>query len=521
MNKKFIICLILVISLISSFTVFSEPEVSDIPTGTAPAQTQAVSPIPQPEDTAKSPEPSTAPEPSENNAVTFSETITPVILDSSALNPPDVTAYSAVLMDAKSGTIIYNKNEHEKVYPASTTKIMTAILALEMTKDLSEPVTADIQALAPITSEDSHMGLLIGETLTMEQLISGMLIVSANDAANVIAVHLAGSIDAFAELMNKKAESLGAYNTHFTNANGIHDDNHYTTAYDLTIMAQYAMKNDKFREIVKSSYFELPATNKHSAPQALQSTNLFLSKGRSSYHIWEPVIGIKTGYTSMAGYCLVTAAQSNGNELISTVMKCDNKDYGQAAYSYVDSKKLLNFGFNKYRYTEIAKAGDIISSSKVYEAVDDTRVSMTIESDISSLLPKDIDVKKDITVDFEIPDEFKAPIKKGTALGTVSYMYQDQEIAYATLVAANDVELDTILFLFHIIINIITSPFFFIPFILIIALIVVRSYNKRKNQRRIRKTRMKNRASAQTERPHKTYKEYDGKQNPNSRYNKE
>ncbi len=520
MKKNFLTGLLLTAFLLSSFPAYSEPVADTTPTPTEVTQTQPASVIPQPEDTAKSPEPSETPAPADTEAITLSEAITPVVLDSSALNPPSVSAYSAVVMDAKSGTIIYTKNAHEKVYPASTTKIMTAILALEMAKDLSIPITADLQALAPITSEDSHMGLLIGETLTLEQLLRGMLIVSANDAANAIAVHFGGSIEGFAELMNKKAESLGAYNTHFTNASGVHDDNHYTTAYDITIMAQYAMKNETFREIVKNSYFELAPTNKRPAAQVLQSTNLFLSRGRSSHHIWEPVIGIKTGHTSMAGYCLVTAAQNNGNELISTVMKCDNTDNAQGAHSYTDSKRLLNFGFNNYRYTEIAKAGDIISSSKVYEAVDDTRVSMTIETNLNSLLPKNIDLKNDVEVIFEVPDQFKAPIKKGDALGTVSYMYQDQEIAYATLIAANDVELDTILFLFHIILAVLTSPFFFIPAILIIALLITRNYNKRKKQRRLRKTRAKNRAATNPGAPKKTYKEYEGKQNPNSRYNK-
>ena len=530
MNKKTLTSLLMALSLLVPSISFAEPspspaQASSTPettveqTNSTPTPTPVPSQAAQPEDTAKESgkeEQKATPAP----AISFSEAITPIILDSSSLNPPGVAAQSAVVMDSKSGTIIYTKNEHEKVFPASTTKIMTAILALELTEDLESPVTATIQALAPITNEDSHMGLLVGETLPMSKLIEGMLVASANDAANVIAIHLAGSIDAFADLMTQKAQSLGAYNTNFVNANGMHNDNHYTSAYDLAIITQYAMKNEKFREYVKQTSFQFPVTNKHSAPQILSNTNLFLSKARSTHHVWSPVIGVKTGFTSQAGYCLVTAAQNNDSELISVIMNCQNTDNAQGAISYIESKKLLNFGFNNYRHTTLAKAGDIISSSKVYEAKNDTRISMTIDTDLGALLPKSIDPAEDVKVDLEIPDKFKAPIKKGDALGTVSYTYQDQEIAYATLIAANDVELNTLLFLFHTIINIITSPFFFIPIILLIILLSIRRYNKRKREKRLRKTRMNNRIARQEQKHAKMHKEYQNAQNQNSRYKK-
>jgi len=247
--------------------------------------------------------------------------------------------------------------------------------------------------------------------------------------------------------------------------------------------------------------------------------NLFLSAARSSHHIWKPVIGVKTGHTAMAGYCLVTAAQNSTNELLSLVFNCPNTDNAQGAFSYIDSKNLLNFGFNNYKYITLASAGEVINSSKVFEAKDDARVSMTIEKDVASLLPKSIDPTVDVQMEFELPEKFKAPIKKGDALGTVSFIYQDQEIAYTTLIAANDVELDALLFLFHAIVNIVSSPLFFIPAILIIALLVVRGVNKRKKEQRIRKSRINNRA-AKKDNPKKLYKEYTGVNNQNSRYKK-
>ena len=169
-----------------------------------------------------------------------------------SLTPPDVSySKAALLMDMNTGRMIYGKNVDVKMYPASTTKMMTCILALEM-GNMADIVTANYQALASITLDDSQIGILIGEEFTFEQLVYGMMVQSANDAANVIAIHLAGSIDAFVELMNQKAQELGMTNTHFVNACGIHDDNHYTTARDLAILARYAMQNETFRIQVQS-----------------------------------------------------------------------------------------------------------------------------------------------------------------------------------------------------------------------------------------------------------------------------
>ena len=176
---------------------------------------------------------------------------------------PTLNAQSAIMIDMKTGKVIYNKNADTKLYPASTTKILTAIIALEKCEDLSTVVTASHAAIDPITLEDSHMGILVGEQLTLEQLIYGMLVYSANDAANVLAIHIAGSLDAFAQMMNEKAQSLGASNSHFMNPHGFHDDEHYTTASDLAVIARYAMGNEKFREIVKTARYIIEPTNKY------------------------------------------------------------------------------------------------------------------------------------------------------------------------------------------------------------------------------------------------------------------
>lgn len=414
-----------------------------------------------------------------------------ITMEDPSLAPPDIQyAQSALLMDIPSGRVLYSKNLDERVYPASTTKIMTGILTLEA-GNMEDIVTAEYQALKDITLEDSQMGILVGEQLTMEQLIYGMLVHSANDAANVAAVHLEGSIDAFVEKMNQKARELGMTGTHFVNACGSHDDNHYTTARDLAILSKYAMKNEKFREIVKTAIYKIPPTNKYSLERILVSTNLFLSTARSSYYYYPPAIGVKTGHTSQAGYCLVSAAMYDDTELMAIVMNCKDTDTKEQAYSYIDSKELFNFGFDNYSHQILAKAGDIISDSKVYEAKNDMRVALTVENDVSALVPNKKDAAGEVKPSVDIPDRVDSPIKKGDIIGTVSYSYKGIQVGSANLVATNDVERNIFIHILHLILKVITSPFFFIPAVILIILILFAGHQKKKRERKRRIQQLK------------------------------
>ena len=232
-----------------------------------------------------------------------------IFMENDAMTAPTVdNSKAALLMDMNSGRLLYGKNIDKRVFPASTTKIMTGILAIEM-GNMADVVTASRAAIEPITLEDSQMGILIGEQLTFEQLVYSLLIHSANDAANVIAIHVSGTMEAFVDLMNQKAQELGMTNTHFENPCGSHNDNHYTTAHDLAILSQYAMRNETFREIVKMPIYKVPATNKYLEERIMVNTNLFLSSARSAAHYNPLCTGIKTGHTSQSGYCLVSSAQ--------------------------------------------------------------------------------------------------------------------------------------------------------------------------------------------------------------------
>lgn len=402
-----------------------------------------------------------------------------IFIENDSANPPNVqNSDAALLVDMDSGRLLYGKNIDKRVFPASTTKIMTGILAIEL-GNLEEIVTASAEALAPITMYDSQMGLRVGEKLSLEQLVNALLIPSANDAANVIAVHIAGSMDAFVAIMNQKAKELGMNDTHFVNTCGMHDDNHYTTAKDLSTLAQYAMKNETFRNIVKKSTYIIPMTNKCPYDRVLSSTNLFLS---SEFHNNPLCTGIKTGHTSKAGYCLVSSAQNEGINLLSVVMGCENEDLQSKAYSYTNSKSLYDFGFNNYVNKTIAAPGDIIYNPEVYEAKEKNTVNLTVDTPINALVSK-VDAEE-IEAKFNLPEQISAPITAGSVLGTVTYSYKGTLLGIANLVATNDVERNELLHIIHIITKIVLNPFFFVPAIIILLIILIRNRNRRRRQRR-------------------------------------
>lgn len=403
---------------------------------------------------------------------------------------PAPHAEAAILMDMKSGKVLYNKNENEKMYPASITKIMTAILTLESGIDFSEVITATQDAINPITNKHSHMGILVGENLTVENLIYGMLVYSANDAANVLAIRVAGSLDAFVQMMNDKAIELGATNTHFANAHGFHDDNHYTTASDIALIARYAMQNETFRQIVKTDMYTMEATNKYRETRYLSSTNHLISRRRQANYYYKKAIGIKTGYTDESGYCLAAAAVDGDTELLSVVLNCHNITEDESGlYSFIDTKSLFEYGFNNFKYITIAPSGTVVADSSVYEAKDNIRVTLTPKNDIGNILPIDIDMNE-VKAESVINEEIAAPIKKGDVLGSITYTYKGEQIGTSELVAVNDVKKDYIVAAIHLVIKIITHPIFIILLLLILYLRFT-AKNRRKRRRKNRRSKLK------------------------------
>ncbi len=231
-------------------------------------------------------------------------------------NELNISSEAAILIDSNTGAVLYGKNEDKKMYPASTTKILTAIITLEKC-NLDEMVTAHKTAISAIPSGYSSCYLSDGEEMNVKDLLTVFLVHSSNDAGYVLAEHISGSIENFADLMNQKAAEIGCTNSHFMNPSGIHDENHYSTAHDLSLIARYCMKNSTFRSIVSMPKCTVPATNKFEA-RTYANTNDILNPS-SKYHIAD-CIGIKTGFTTEAQNCLIAGFSKNNLELISVIL---------------------------------------------------------------------------------------------------------------------------------------------------------------------------------------------------------
>lgn len=393
----------------------------------------------------------------------------------------NINGEGAILVDYDSGTVLYEKNSNEKLYPASTTKIMTAILAIE-NGNMKDIVKIDPEII-DLTS-GSHIALDYDEDMSFEDLLNAMLIASANDAALAIGKHVSGSINGFVKMMNNKAKELGALNTNFVNPNGLHDENHVTTAYDLSLIARYAMENDVFRSIVNKNSYTIQTTNKKDEPRYLYSTNKFLY-GNEKINLngqvipikYNGVSGIKTGYTDHAKNCLVTFAERNGQRLLTVVLKSDGKEV------YADTHKLLNYGFDNFKNTIVGHTNEFIENVSV-ENGDAPYISTVLKKDIS--YPLNIESKDKITKKINIQEKIETPISKGDVLGSVEYYLGEKLIGKGDVVSTLDVKLVPPLKLYQRILN----KWYIVVFILLIILRSLHLINKSKRRKKRRKERV-------------------------------
>ena len=351
-------------------------------------------------------------------------------------NAPEIGCKAAFLADPESGKIFYEKNAHEKMYPASTTKILTALIVLENC-NVEEKVKISQKAVDLIPEGYSNANLKPGEEHTVYTLLQALLIPSANEAAYALAEHVSGSIDAFAELSNKRAKELGCETLHFVNPNGVHDDSHYCSAYDLYIIAKECRKYDVFNEIVKSKSFTVPPTEIYkNNDRKYENTNELLLPSSSCYY--SHCTGIKTGHTTPAGECLVSGSSKDGLDLICVVLGGEIKQNGINERFY-DSKKLLEYVYENYSYKTFAKKYQSYGKRIIENATKDTSTLDTyILTDIKSLAPNEINAKN-VVYETELPEVLEAPIKQNQVLGKVTYRV-DGFIYSTNIVASHDVE---------------------------------------------------------------------------------
>lgn len=320
-----------------------------------------------------------------------------------ATDIPVLACKSAILMDYDSGKLLYGVNENEKVYPASTTKVLTAILALENVDISNSTVVSKEATKLPYGS--SNAALKEGEVMTIEDLLYAMMLKSGNDAANVIAEAVSGNISDFVILMNQKAREIGCSNTNFTNAHGYHDDNHYTTPSDMMKILSYALKNETFIKIFSTTSYTIPATNKTSKERIYQNTNRLILTKDASYlsRYYEYCIGGKTGYTDEAGRTLVAYAKKDDKNLILGVF--NSNPSGTEDLRYTDSINLFEHGFNNFEKTRLLNKNDYIFT---YENTENDMIyHYSIANDIYALANEEEQNSLTI-VDYDIHLDYKS-----------------------------------------------------------------------------------------------------------------
>ena len=314
----------------------------------------------------------------------------------------------ALLMDADNRRVLYEKNGYEEVPMASTTKIMTLLVTLENAKmdDLVE--VSEYAASMP----DVQLGICKGEKYRLSDLVYSLMLESHNDVAVAIAEHVGGSVEGFARLMNQKAKEIGANHTNFVTPNGLDAENHYTTAYDLALIASYAIENETFLRIIQT-----PSYTFHEQSNGRSFTVNNKDRFLTSY---EGALGIKTGFTGKAGYCFVGAAERDGKRLVSVVLACGwppNKNY-----KWKDTTNLMNYGIENYNMTEVLAKDTAFEPIEVTDSIENEPVTPYVAESVSLLLRED----EEVTFDISMPDSMTAPVKKGETIGKLTIKINNQ-----------------------------------------------------------------------------------------------
>ncbi len=345
-----------------------------------------------------------------------------------------LNARAAILIDVPTGAVIYEKNAHERLYPASITKILTSYIACTE-GNLDDTLTVSQSAIDGMGQGGSSIGLVPGEKIGFRDALYGILLESANEACMAVAEHMCGSASAFAAKMNETAKAIGCTESNFVNPHGFHDPNQYTTCYDMALITSQAIKNEDFSFIWGTVSHQIPATNLN--PSRYLNHKDRMLRPTSDYY-YPDLMGGKTGFTDEAGNTLVSFAEKDGAELIAVVMKADSYDN-----SYGDTKTLLDYGFSLYKGREIVfSATDYYTTAKVIQPYKNKvyelgTVGISAGSDIFAALPSFIN-KESITIKPEIEPEFEAPVAIDEIVGKINVCYNDKVIETLDAVAVTN-----------------------------------------------------------------------------------
>ena len=375
-------------------------------------------------------------------------------MSAAAVEDPGLTCRNAILIDATYDEVLYDKGAYDKVYPASITKVMTALLVLEAVDagelSLDTPITATAEALE-VPEGSSVAGIQVGDTYTVEQFLYCLLLPSGNEVAQILAIAVDGSVEAFVDHMNQRAEELGCQGTHFANPHGYHDENHYTTAYDITRFMKAAMEYDLFQTILTSPNYTLPA-NGVSEERIVRNTNALTSNYYILGYLYGPGTGGKTGTTDEAGNCLVETAKEGDMYLISVVLGAEEVEQPDGSVDrrqFSETIKLLDWGFDNFQRVTLTPDETLVGKVRVNLSTQADEVNVKPLGSITRTLPKDVDPDALETTMNLFSESVDAPVEAGQVLGVLTLSYDGVEYGKLDLVADTSVERSDFLYYKH------------------------------------------------------------------------
>jgi len=396
--------------------------------------------------------------------------------------PPDITAVAAILLNTETGNIVYEKNSKRIIFPASTVKIMTAVIVLENVSNLES------QTIISKYVVDNTSGNIMpvskvkeGEVFTVEQLLNAMLLQGANDAALALAECVSGSVTDFVAEMNKRAIELGCTDTVFANPTGMHSPEMHTTVSDMAKIAFHASKIQKLMDITSSTKYDIPATNKEREARPILNRNHFISKAQQTQYYYEYARGINYGFTNEAGYCLTTIAEQSGMYYLCVLMGASSTPIAgtdsEKLNCFDDARKLLDWAFSIYSYKTVVSTKDKSVSVEIKLSANRDKITLVPDRDISILLPQNVNMETEITTECNIfEDQLIAPIEKNDHLGNLIVYYNGEEMGTAKLLSSADVDPSNILYVLDEIKNIVSSGWFrasVVIFIIIFAFYII------------------------------------------------
>lgn len=408
--------------------------------------------------------------------------------------PPFEAVSEAVYMvNLDTDTVVYQKNADKKMYPASLTKLMTTILAYENTPDIDNTIVRagpafwdEFLDMGLRASDLSTAGILPGEERSMRDLIYCMMLPSANEAASIVATHVGGSRTGFMEMMNEKAQELGAVSTHYVNPHGLHDPDHYTTAQDIYLIAKYAMQIPGFMDVATTNAYTLEPSNKR-GKEYITTTNKM--QVQSSEYYYQYIRGIKTGTTDEAGRCFVSTATKDGYTYMLVLMGAPIYDQSGARLTenqvFADARKLYQWAFDSFEVKELLNNEQPASEVALKLNWDKDYLHLRPETGFTALVPKAVS-ESDVIQRFNLPSYVNAPVEKGDIVGTVELMVMGARVGSVNLLAEESAERSEVLYWFEILKAATKTVWFYVGvsvFVLLLIVMIVGSViAKRKNR---------------------------------------